>query len=187
VKFHILKTAPDGRQAVCKECVSKRKTSPESRQRHREWSKKRRAQPEIKAVENAKSRKWNAEHRAHLAAYKRDFRKRFPEKARIEDRQHIARRRNAPREPYTDKDWADRLAEYDHRCAYCDKHESECGKLTMEHMRPLSRGGPDAMSNIVPACAKCNTRKGIRTLLEFCFGRLESPQTSPAHQLTRSA
>jgi 5-methylcytosine-specific restriction endonuclease McrA len=49
-------------------------------------------------------------------------------------------------------------------CSYCLK---VVDSLEIEHCIPLSRGGFHDVSNIVPACAPCNRRKGPRTVLEF--------------------
>lgn len=46
------------------------------------------------------------------------------------------------------------------RCHYC--HEFK--PLTMDHVIPVSKGGPHTASNIVPACQPCNSRKGARLL-----------------------
>ena len=52
------------------------------------------------------------------------------------------------------------------RCAYCGGREN----IVREHMFPKSRGGDDALENIVPACQTCNSRKGTRTPLEWFLG-----------------
>ncbi len=44
-------------------------------------------------------------------------------------------------------------------CLYCGKHFQE-GKLSRDHVLPLSRGGSDAWMNVVTACKRCNARKG---------------------------
>ena len=46
------------------------------------------------------------------------------------------------------------------RCAYCGNPPISDDSLTMDHVRPKSRGGEDRTSNVIPACAACNTRKG---------------------------
>lgn len=41
-------------------------------------------------------------------------------------------------------------------CVYC----GERGRMTRDHFVPLSAGGADNASNIVPACEPCNQSKG---------------------------
>lgn len=47
-------------------------------------------------------------------------------------------------------------------CAYC-------GALadTLDHVRPLARGGLTARTNLVPACSSCNLAKGHSDALEW--------------------
>jgi len=52
-----------------------------------------------------------------------------------------------------------------HRCAYCGSAE----RLTIDHVLPKSRGGPDTWENLVAACTACNNRKGNRTPEEAGF------------------
>ena len=60
-------------------------------------------------------------------------------------------------------EWADRVAEYGGRCAYCLTAEG----TEQDHMTPISRGGAHTLSNVVPACRSCNARKGAKTILEY--------------------
>ena len=46
-----------------------------------------------------------------------------------------------------------------HACQYCGATE----RLTLDHVLPKSRGGPDTWENLVAACVPCNNRKGSRT------------------------
>jgi 5-methylcytosine-specific restriction endonuclease McrA len=46
-----------------------------------------------------------------------------------------------------------------HACQYCGATD----RLTMDHVVPKSRGGPDTWENLVAACVPCNNRKGSRT------------------------
>lgn len=64
---------------------------------------------------------------------------------------------------HTLKEWQDKCAAYDHRCAYC----GEAKKLTRDHVIPLCRGGSDNIDNIVPCCKPCNSRKARRTSAEY--------------------
>lgn len=55
--------------------------------------------------------------------------------------------------------------EMEKKCAYCDSLEN----IQLDHIIPLSRGGPDSIDNLVYACKKCNLSKGIKSLPEW-FG-----------------
>lgn len=54
------------------------------------------------------------------------------------------------------------------KCWYCgidlDNHPQT---PHLEHQVPISRGGPDKISNLVLACAPCNTSKNARTVSEY--------------------
>jgi hypothetical protein len=50
---------------------------------------------------------------------------------------------------------------YDFCCGYCGVHEHQVGaELTIDHFQPRSRGGTDALDNLVYCCHACNTFKG---------------------------
>jgi len=51
-------------------------------------------------------------------------------------------------------------------CAYCGR-KLRLDTFHIEHMIPRTRGGRDALVNIVPSCKECNQRKGKRTVPEF--------------------
>lgn len=46
------------------------------------------------------------------------------------------------------------------RCAYCGNPPIDDASLTIDHVRPKSKGGEDRTSNVIPACKCCNNRKG---------------------------
>lgn len=49
-------------------------------------------------------------------------------------------------------------------CQYCGRPAPD-GET--DHVLPLSRGGTDALHNLVWTCEECNRRKGDRTLREW--------------------
>ena len=49
------------------------------------------------------------------------------------------------------------------RCVYCGSTEN----LTIDHVRPLSKGGETNADNCVAACLRCNQAKGSLDLDEF--------------------
>jgi 5-methylcytosine-specific restriction endonuclease McrA len=44
---------------------------------------------------------------------------------------------------------------FDNKCAYCKGD----GTMSVEHFIPVSKGGINCISNIIPCCVSCNTRK----------------------------
>jgi 5-methylcytosine-specific restriction endonuclease McrA len=50
------------------------------------------------------------------------------------------------------------LAAQGGRCAYCGR-PLRASEATIDHVRPLSRGGADDQSNVVAACRPCNEAK----------------------------
>jgi 5-methylcytosine-specific restriction endonuclease McrA len=51
------------------------------------------------------------------------------------------------------------------QCQYCGVRVTMTSG-TRDHVQPLSRGGPDVLSNVVTACRDCNGRKDNRTPAE---------------------
>jgi 5-methylcytosine-specific restriction endonuclease McrA len=47
------------------------------------------------------------------------------------------------------------------RCCYCGR-DGGPRDLTVDHVKPLSRGGKHVWDNVVTACRRCNHRKGNR-------------------------
>lgn len=68
-----------------------------------------------------------------------------------------ARRAQAPINDLTLAQWREIQASQNHCCAYCG---TSCkGRLTQDHITPLSQGGPHTVSNVIAACQSCNSRK----------------------------
>lgn len=54
------------------------------------------------------------------------------------------------------KEWDSLKEKYAGLCYYCESD----GVLTMDHFIPITKGGKHEKENIVPACVRCNCRKG---------------------------
>lgn len=74
--------------------------------------------------------------------------------------------RRAARQRWRLKYRAARHAIQSRPCVYCGGAGG-----TVDHVRPLHRGGRDGISNLVPACETCNTYKGHLTLAELATFR----------------
>jgi hypothetical protein len=57
---------------------------------------------------------------------------------------------------HTEEEWQATLLEYNYECANCHSRNN----LTVDHIKPISKGGTDFISNIQPLCRKCNSIKG---------------------------
>lgn len=66
----------------------------------------------------------------------------------------------------------------DYECVYCGKGERK--NLTLDHVIPQSKGGPNTWYNLVTACKKCNNEKASLTLEEY--GK-EIPKPQRPHYL----
>ncbi|CAD7697483.1 unnamed protein product [Ostreobium quekettii] len=59
----------------------------------------------------------------------------------------------------------------DGRCVYCGSRSN----LTIDHVVPISKGGPKAWGNVVTACMRCNNKKGDRTLKQMGWKLKKEP------------
>ncbi|KAL5767934.1 hypothetical protein ACOSQ2_014717 [Xanthoceras sorbifolium] len=57
-------------------------------------------------------------------------------------------------------------------CQYCSSREN----LTIDHVLPAARGGEWKWENLVAACAKCNSKKGQKTLEETNMKLIKVPK-----------
>lgn len=58
----------------------------------------------------------------------------------------------------------------DYVCAYC---RQAGGKLEVDHVIPISRGGTNKLSNLVTSCRHCNRQKHDKTADEYLKWRAE--------------
>lgn len=61
-------------------------------------------------------------------------------------------------------------AMFDGLCLYCGEKETEEGPTWhLDHVRPLSDGGTNHISNLVIACPTCNLRKNKKPVISHLF------------------
>lgn len=68
--------------------------------------------------------------------------------------------------------WSEFMAiarKFDYTCAYCGDRPS--GLLEPEHVIPLSRGGSNSSTNLLPACKPCNSDKRDLPLADWARDR----------------
>lgn len=62
--------------------------------------------------------------------------------------------------------WRDEIKLRDNnRCVYCGSTKD----LTIDHVRPRSKGGETTAENCVTACRRCNQAKGSMPVQEFLY------------------
>ena len=95
----------------------------------------------------AKARRWQVKNADHVASYMRMWR---------------ARMAGAVIEIV---DVAEVWDYWGPMCAYCGSTED----LTLDHIVPLSQGGPHSFDNLTVACRPCNTSKSAKKLIEWMW------------------
>lgn len=52
-------------------------------------------------------------------------------------------------------------------CAWCGAAVEDGAQLSLDHLKPHSKGGSNAASNLVTACKRCNDSRGNRSVARF--------------------
>jgi len=114
-----------------------------------EWGREYRSRPEIKP---------------RILAAKRADKK--TNRGRLRDRlnAHLRRDRiSRVTADLTPAQWIAVVEAHDSKCVYC---QSDDRKLTIDHVKPIARGGAHTLLNVAPACHSCNVRKNATELGE---------------------
>lgn len=105
---------------------------------------------------NKSSAAYRVAHPDKMRAWRNAWKRRNPEAVIAHSLTRYARLRGAPGGRFTVAEWNALKALYGQRCAYCKKRR----RLTQDHVIPVSKGGAHTIQNIVPACQRCNSKKG---------------------------
>jgi 5-methylcytosine-specific restriction endonuclease McrA len=103
----------------------------------------------------------SVEYRARNAEALRQYRARYIKDPRVKARRlKSEQKRRALKAAnhhaaFTLEQLEEHFSKFDNHCAYCGKST----KLTIDHFIPISLGGSDCLSNILPACWGCNASK----------------------------
>jgi 5-methylcytosine-specific restriction endonuclease McrA len=102
----------------------------------------------------ANQRAWAAANKDKVNAGSRKYRKSHPEVRRVALNRYRARKLNQSI-PYNALQMQARFEYWGNKCWMCGTEDN----LTMDHVKPISKGGLDTPSNIRPACKSCNSSK----------------------------
>ena len=157
-----------GVRGDCKVCLSVAKAKYYAANAEKIRSRRAKYRAENPEKVRAAVAKWQAENPERLKASQAKYFRANPDKFRAKCQRYRAKKRNAAGD-WSAADWKAKLEYYGYRCRYCGIHKSDTneGWLEADHAIPLSQGGTNFISNIVPACKSCNCSKGTKTFTEF--------------------
>lgn len=154
----------DGRRSRCRDCEKEldalRRATPEHKAAlRRYWD-----TDEYKALRAAEYQRNREKIRASQKEYRKKYRKRpeVVESRRIENHN----RRNSLTGTLPADCMEQLIAKYGDKCMNpeCKTPES---KLTIDHVKPVSKGGTNTMDNVQILCARCNEAKGNRNSNDY--------------------
>lgn len=105
----------------------------------------------------AYKRAYNLARKSAIAARDRAYRLAHPEIGAAHTHRRRAQKRQAPFNDLTAAQWLEIQIAQDHRCHYCGKRCK--GRLSQDHITPLSKGGSHTLHNVIGACYTCNSKK----------------------------
>ena len=110
----------------------------------------------------ANSIKWNKENKVRRKAIRDRWR--LKSKDQITQIANNYRSRLAGAEgTFTLEEYKNKLAHFGGMCAYCKIRKA----TTRDHMIPVTRGGSNYLTNVVPSCLPCNSSKADLLLAEW--------------------
>lgn len=109
-----------------------------------------------------RTREYQSINYERVSARHRKYLQEHPEVAKAYTENYRSRSINAEGF-FTVEEWIELCIRYKDKCAYCGIETT----LTADHVVPLSRGGTNYITNILPACKSCNSKKGVRSVQEF--------------------
>jgi 5-methylcytosine-specific restriction endonuclease McrA len=147
------------------ERVSKRLKAWQSKNRTKLLEGKRDYYYANKARCNERSRTYRQQNLVRLAAKRKEYEFANPDIVRFHKMQHETRKRNAFGE-CTSEQWKQKCEYHGCCCIYCQVSLTP-KTMTIEHRKPLSRGGSNHLANLAPACKSCNQSKNKKSEAEF--------------------
>ena len=161
--------------SYCKSCNSKRvvEWKKKNRDKYNEYSRQlAKAMSEkdylsYRDSRNKSNRSWVEKNKEKIRKQKKEYQQNNPHKAREADRRRRALKKENIHEPYSEKQV---LEKYGTACHIC-KEEIDLSAnrasgspgwqqgLHLDHVVPLSKGGPDTIDNVKPAHGLCNLQK----------------------------
>lgn len=166
--FYKSNSSKDGLQGECKECLKKRTLAnrliresenpilKEKRlKRESERMARKRECPKFREEDIKAKRKfyWDNKQKINSEWKKYYFKNR---ESLINKNRELESKRRKIISTFTNEEWEVTKNHFMNKCAYCGSEQCD---LTRDHVLPISKGGYNVQSNIVPSCKSCNSSK----------------------------
>lgn len=177
-EFYRHKNRRDGLQVWCKACDRKREIQyrsrrkelnqkPENQKRIRQYNLLHSAEVSRRYRESSHGREMRRKYQQGDAG--REAVRKYSASAKGRESRQVRHERRRAREvsainTLTIAEWREIVASYLGNCVYCGAY---CQNPSQDHIVPLSKGGEHTADNVVPACGKCNSSKGSKSLLHW--------------------
>lgn len=151
---------------------------------HRDWMAKNReanrlSQAEYRAANRDRARARTVAWRKANPGAMANWRKANPDKTRNNDRVMTARRRArmsaVPNVSFSRKQLVERMAYFGNRCWICGGQYD-----AVDHVKPISKGGANMLSNLRPICTECNSVKCAKWPYPTVWGGIRGAATATA-------
>jgi 5-methylcytosine-specific restriction endonuclease McrA len=126
-----------------------------------EYQRDRKKDPEYADMNRQARRNYYQTHKDEIKQYRDNYRTQNKEKMRLQERLRSRKRQaliNQNSSKVTLGEIKKLIKDSNNICFWCDKEVPE-GKIHLDHIYPLSKGGTHTIDNIVIACATCNIKK----------------------------
>ena len=112
----------------------------------------------------ARQRANRCKNRIEKLQYERQWRRRNPDKVKATNHRRRAHLAGVPVEPFPREWLMEQFRRQEGRCYLCLRRFGSKLRLTLDHVIPLSKGGPHSPANAMLACGSCNSRKGNKVV-----------------------
>jgi 5-methylcytosine-specific restriction endonuclease McrA len=150
----LFKKQGDKRVNPCKACMVKYAVTWQQKNRKRAAKNRAKWVTENPDKMKAARQAWDDAHPENRRERRRKAKKKNPMANRASVSARRARIRNLTVVKFSSSQLHQRLAYFGHRCWMCGAEAN-----SIDHVKPLSKGGAHALANIRPACHSCNCKK----------------------------